>query len=149
LAQPNTLPFSKFVVQIDDGTGTFVAPCGFLKKAHKRTAQTSDTIVPDCDDPDAAAYLERNVVSLSHEVSGDGVMAEESDALWRVWWESGLSRNVRITYGQVGALNGGYYQGPAVLASLDDTVDRKSEGGRVQRSITIQNDGKWAWTANA
>jgi hypothetical protein len=151
MAKPTTLPFAAFIVKLGLGDGppeTFIAPCGFTKKSLKLSAQSSDTIVPDCDDPTLPAWIERNITSLSAEVSGSGVLSMGGLATWRTWFLSGLSKNVQVILNLPGASGGGYFQGPAILSDFPLDVDLKSEGGRTQMSVTLQNDGQWTWTDN-
>lgn len=147
MAQPTTLPFSKFKVLLGDGGApeTFNWPCGFIKNALKLSAQSSDTIVPDCDDPMAAAWTQRFVSALSGSITGNGVMAMESLSIWRQWFASGQSKNIRIVIDLPGAQGGGYWYGAAILTDFSADSDRKSEGGRTQQSVTIDNDGPWLW----
>lgn len=151
MAKPTTLSFSKFVVLLGNGAvpEVFAAPCGFTKNSLKLSMATSDTVVPDCDDPEAAAWTERFVSSLSGQVAGSGVLAMESLSIWRDWALSGQSQNIRILFNLPGANGGGYFQGAGILSDFSADVDRASEGGRVQISVTIDNDGEWTWTDNA
>jgi hypothetical protein len=65
MAKPTTLSFANFKVYLGDGASpeTFVAPCGFVQKALTLDATTSDTNVPDCDDPEAPAWTERGITA--------------------------------------------------------------------------------------
>ncbi len=150
MADPKTLPFGRMIVQIESapGSGQFVAPCGFLKKSFKQTSQTSDTVVPDCDDPDLPADLQRNVVSRSWEVQGSGVLAMENHQFWQTWKYNCDSRAVQVIMGGPGAAGGGIYQGNGLLSDFSIDSDRKSEGGRAQVSVTIQSDGAYSFTPN-
>ncbi|WP_204279469.1 phage tail tube protein, partial [Enterobacter asburiae] len=64
----------------------FSAPCGLNSRGFNRTAATNDTNNPDCTDPDAASWLERDVVSLSGSLSGAGVVADEDYDVWETWF---------------------------------------------------------------
>lgn len=140
---PNTISFGKVVVTIDDPTnpGNQIAPCGFLKKSLKLSSATSDTVVPDCDNPDAPAFIQRNIVSLSAEISGSGAMAGENTAQWMQFWMGGQSRQCVITYNVPGAQGGFTLSGLFLLSDWSLDADRKSEGGRTQQSVTLQSDG--------
>lgn len=151
MAKPRTLPFGNFKVYLGDGGGpeTFSVPCGFTKDSLKLASQTSSTVVPDCDDPDAAAWEEKAVSSLSAQVQGSGVLAMAALATWRAWFLSAASKNVRIMFDDTGANGGGYFQGAAILTDLSFDADRTANGGRTQISVTIDNDGEWTWVDNA
>lgn len=151
MAQPTTLPFADFVVQLGNGATpeVFSAPCGFIKTSLKHNSQSSDTVVPDCDDPGAPSFTQAAVYGLSIEVSGSGVLAMESVPTWRNWWLSGADKNVRIIFNLPGANNGGFYSCAALLTEFTADVDLKSEGARTQIAVTIKSDGAVTWTPNA
>jgi predicted secreted protein len=134
MAKASTLPFSQFLIKLGDGNvpETFRAPCGLNSRGFSRTAATNDTNVPDCDDPDAPSWLDRDVVSLSGSLSGSGVLADEDYDVWEAWLVSGTSKNVQIILGTRTWL------GAAILTKLDITGSR---GQRVQLSVTIDTDG--------
>lgn len=148
MTAPTTERFGKLIITIDRGDGTFVAPCGFTKKALKHSTTSSDTEVPDCDDPDLPANVERAVSALSYQVTGSGVLAAENLALWRAWFQAGESRAIKVEVDDTGANGGGFYTGNAILTDWSWDADRKSEGGRIQQSVQIDSDGGWTWTDN-
>lgn len=136
MAQATTLKFSQFLIKLGDGgspTETFTAPCGLNSRGFNRTAATNETNVPDCADPDAPSWLERDVVSLSGEMTGAGVVADEDFDTWNTWFESGLTKNIQVVLGTR------IWQGPAKLTNLNVTGER---GQRVTFNVTIQSDGE-------
>jgi predicted secreted protein len=135
MAQAETLRFSQFLVQLGDGADPeiFASPCGLNSRGFNRTAATNDTNVPDCDDPDAASWLERDVVSLSGQLSGSGVVANEDFDVWDEWFESGATKNVKITLGTR------VWIGPCKLTRLNLTGAR---GQRVTFDVTLDSDGE-------
>lgn len=141
MTQAKTTTFGKFLIELGDGvtpTEAFSAPCGMNTRGFKRTAATNTTNVPDCDDPDAPSYLETDVVSLAWSLSGAGVAASEDFGVWEAWWESGLSKNVRITRDK-GLPTEKKYIGPAKLTDLEYTGQR---GNRNTFTVAIAGDGK-------
>lgn len=142
MAQPTTLNFSAVVVYIgnNDSPGTFTAPCGFNQKSLTLDNETSDVTVPDCDSPEAAAWIQRAVTARSVTVNGSGVLATESYTLWQGWGAE--TRTVRVV------LTGlGYWEGDAILQSLGHSAALGSDGNKVQISANIVSTGEWAWTA--
>lgn len=134
----NTLKFSQFLIKVGNGatpTEIFASPCGANSRGFNRGAATNDTNVPDCDDPDAASWLERDIVSLSSELSFAGVVADEDFDTWDTWFESGASKNVQVTLGLR------TWQGPCKLTALNLTGER---GQRVTFTATLQSDGRFA-----
>ncbi|MGQ3674257.1 phage tail tube protein [Xanthobacter sp. TB0139] len=138
MAKPTTYRGSHLLVKISDGGDPeeFSAPCGLTTRGLSRTAETNSTSVPDCDDPDAPAWTEAEVGSQSWSVSGSGVLAAESVAVWDEWFASGEARNVQIDLGTGAA--GRRYTGRALLTSYEVTGER---GNKVQVSVTQTGDG--------
>lgn len=147
MAKPTTLGFANFKVYINTGNSpdTFSNPCGFTQKALTLTAASSETTVPDCDDPTAPAWLEREVSALSAQVTGQGVMALESLDAWRDWFETAEVRPVRVEFNATLANNGGYYEGNAILSSLNFNTALNQDGNKVQLGVTIDSAGEWIW----
>lgn len=152
MAAPQTTSFGKFLVELGDGaspTEAFTAPCGFTNKGFDLTAQSSDVTVPDCDNPEAPAWVQRGVTSFSAQITGSGVLALGSIDAWRTWFMSGAQKNVRVHINEVAANGGGYYQFPALLTSLGKSTQLGSDGNKVQQSVTIQSAGTVTWTPAA
>jgi hypothetical protein len=135
MTKPTTFRFGEMLIEVGDGASpeTFGAPCGLTTKAFNGAAQTQDTVVPDCDDPDAPAWNERAVTALSRDISGNGVLAKEFLETWDDWFSSGLSRNVHITIGQ------DQWRGAYVLNTFDITADL---GQKLKVNIAMQSDGQ-------
>ncbi len=148
MTKPTTVAFGKFYILVGDGESPemFEAPCGLTSKAFNQTASTQDTIVPDCDDPDAPAFTERAVDALSSEISGDGVLAKEAhDEVWQPWLFSALPRTVRIGLGSIPDVSlGGYYEGPYLLTQLNMSAER---GQKMRGAVTIVSAAEWEWVA--
>lgn len=148
MAKPTTVAFGEFFIVVGDGNSPeqFAAPCGLTSKSFNQTANTQDTTVPDCDDPDAPAYIERAVDSLSSEISGDGVLALEShNTVWQPWFASAAEKNVRIGLGAIPDVAvGGYYEGPFLLTALNMAADR---GQKMRGAVTLVSAGEWSYVA--
>lgn len=84
MAQPTTARPGKMRILLGDGASpeVFTAPCGLTTKALRVSKDLSDVVIPDCDDPDAPYWLARDVTSLSVEITGEGLLAAESEATW-------------------------------------------------------------------
>lgn len=138
MAQASTLRFSEFLVQLGDGgtPETYASPCGLNSREFNRTAATNDTNVPDCNDPDAASWLERDTVSLSSGLSGAGVVAAEDFASWNTWFESGASKNIKISLTGDASL---VWIGAYKLTALNVTGTR---GSRVTFTASMESDGE-------
>ena len=141
MAKPTTDSFSSFKVYLGDGADpeVFSAPCGFVSKSLSLDAASSDTLIPDCDNPEDPAWTESGITSKSATVQGNGVMAEESYETWRAWWDSGLDKTVRVEK------NLGYWEGPAICLNLTESVALGSDGNKIQLSVNIKNSSAWTW----
>ena len=148
MALPTTKSFGSFLVQVGNGGApeVFAAPCGFTEKAFTLSADTSDTNIPDCDNPDLPTWKGRDIVSQSAEVSGQGVMAAEAMPTWRAWFLSGAGRNLRILISGSGASGGGYWAGSFKLTALELGA---TLGEKVKCNVTAVSDGAVTWTASA
>ncbi len=135
MAKPVTLRFGQFIIAVGDGQSpeTFAAPCGLTSKGFNLSANTNEVNVPDCDDPDAPAWVERDVVSLQGEITGSGVMDEDYQATWYAWLESAATRNVRISAGDY------RYEGAFLLTAFNVTGNL---GDKVQVEVTLQSSGE-------
>lgn len=144
MAAPTTLPAGDFIIQLEtsEGSGVFTAPCGLTSKGFNQTASVQETIVPDCDDPDAAANVERAVDALSREISGSGVLAMASRSTWQTWYDSGLKKKCRVLLDTTLANSGGYWQGYFVLTQFNCGAER---GQKVRVEVTMQSDGAITW----
>lgn len=140
MAQPHTYTFGEMLIELGNGLDpeTFAAPCGLTTKSFNGQAATNDTNVPDCDDPDAPSWLERDVVSLSRDISGSGVLAEESLEIWDDWFTSALPKNCRISL--IDGVNGDrVWSGSYILSGFEITGNK---GEKVQVSVTMVSNGE-------
>lgn len=148
MAQAQTLPFSALKVLLESATtpGTFVAPCGLTERSFSQTKETNDTTVPDCEFEDRASYVDRDVVSRSASISGEGVIARQSIAIWQAAWESDEPINVRVERSGTAAQGGGYYLGAFHVTSFEQGATR---GERATISIEMQSTGAVTFTPAA
>lgn len=148
MTKPTTINASKLYISLGDGAATevFTAPCGLTTRGITFTKNLNDTTVPDCDDPDAPAWIERSVESFTGEVTGSGVLATEAYPTWRTRFLASVSGNVRIGLSVPLAQNGGWWAGKAHISSLAITGDL---GEKVQVAVTITSDGVWTWVPAA
>lgn len=139
MAAPTTAKFGKFRVLLGDSASPIVysAPCGFTSKSLTLTKNLQDINLPDCDDPDAPAWVGRDVQSLSAAINGEGVLAAESAPDWFAAYEDTDSVPVRIeieftaiTYVYTGFMH------------VSEMVLGAEQGGRVTSNISMQSDGE-------
>ena len=98
MAAPTTARFGKFKILLGDGADpeNYTAPCGFTSKSMQLTKNLTEVNLPDCDDPDAVAWVGRDAQSLSAQVSGEGVLNSESVDKWLAAFESVESIGVKV-----------------------------------------------------
>jgi predicted secreted protein len=144
MALATTVPFSKFKVLLGNGASpeVFTAPCGLTSNSIAFSKDTNSTVVPDCANPDAAGWVERDVVSNSAAITGGGVMATESLPTWWAAYNSGLAVNARLQV-DVAAPAGGYWSGAFHITRFEPAGTR---GNRASVAITMESDGAVTWT---
>lgn len=147
MAKPTTRKWTALSIWPGDGNSPedFASQvCGLTSKTFRIGSSTSDTEVPDCDDPDAKIWVERVTRAGTSSVAGAGVMAEETLPFWREWALSGEARNVRIPLALTAP---GYFFGQYVLTAFE--LVGTLEAGKVNVSVELQSDGPIAWAAGA
>lgn len=145
MAQPKTLKGSKVLIQLEGPVSTWTAPCALTTKGIVFTAETNDQNVPDCADPDLPTFTARVVATLSAAINGAGTLALESFDEWRLWFDSGLEKNIRFKLDAPSVDNGGWYQMSAVLNSFSIGANI---GELATVDVGIQSNGAWTWTPN-
>jgi predicted secreted protein len=144
MALATTVPFRLFKVLLGNGATpeVFTAPCGLTANAIAFSKDTNSTVVPDCTNPDAPAWVERDVVSNSAAISGSGVMATESLPTWWAAYDSGVSIHTRVQV-DLAAPSGGYWEGSFHVTRFEPGGTR---GNRVTVTIAMESDGDVNWT---
>src|SRR6266498_1564147 len=144
MAQPTTLRWTKLSIWPGNG-GTpelfTSAVCGLTTKTFALAGATTDQVVPDCDTPDNPAWIQRIVRSLSSQVGGSGLMANENWATWRDWCLGGLAKNVRIVVELPSSP--GYFYGSYLLTSFE--LSGTLNNGKIETTIQLQSDGQVSW----
>lgn len=117
-------------------------PCGLTTKGINFSSTTNEVDVPDCDNPDAPAWVERDTKSKSAQIQGSGILAMETSPLWWDWFKSGESRNIRVKIDEPGAINAGYWEGHGLLTGFNVSGEI---GAKVNVEVTIDSDGEFVW----
>lgn len=144
MTKPTVIAGTKLLILVGDGASpeVFAQPCGLTNNTFALTSATGSTVVPFCDDPEAAAWDSKEVTSLSAQVTGSGVMAVESFDIWNNWFLSGESKNAEIKLDNAAL---GMYEGPWILSSFKLTGTR---GQKVTVDITLDNADIISYVAN-
>lgn len=144
MARPKTLKGSKLLLLLGNGADpeVFAAPCGLNARGINFSKETSDSTVPDCDDPEKPSWQERSVVSLSGTISGSGILALEALPTWREFFFSTDPKTVRVKLDAPLADNGGYWEGLFHCTSFNINGPN---GEKIGVEIELQNDGEVLW----
>lgn len=140
MAKPTTASGSKLSVWLGDGASpeVFASPCGLTTRGINFSATSNDVTVPDCDDPDAPAWVERVVESLQAGVSGSGVLALEAQSTWEDFFFGGVAKNCRVVI-DWGAGGTRRYDGAFICTGFNITGAR---GSKIEVEIALQSDGE-------
>lgn len=115
---------------------TYVAPCGFTSKSFTLSKNLQEIDIPDCDDPDAVAWIGRDAQNLSATITGEGVAAAQSVPDWNAAFKSieSIPAKVEIEF-STGTLT---YTG---LFQVDNLAFGAEQAGRVTLNANMQSDG--------
>lgn len=140
MAQATVIGYSKFRILLGDGASpeVFTAPCGLNTRSLDRTKELNEVDIPDCDDEDAPAYVGREVKSLDWSIGGEGLLAAEAVEMWEEYYDSTVSKNVRIEQEFPSPVGTIIKQGRAHLSTFTVTGER---GSKVAVSIELVGDG--------
>ncbi len=143
MTQPTTARFGKLRILIGDSNSPiqYVAPCGFTSKSLTLSKNLTDVNLPDCDDPDAPAWVGRDVESLTASITGEGVMAAESVETWMTAFEDTDSVPVKVEI-ELPAITYTY----TGLMHVANVVFGAEQGGRITANVELQSDGELART---
>ncbi len=125
------------------GNLLYTAPCGLTSRNMSITTELSDSVIPDCDDVDAPAFIGRDVRSKSFSLSGDGILAVEALPVWRRYAEATIAWSVQAELTTATGLGGGFYTFNGHMASFEVSG---TLGEKIQISMEISADGAPIWT---
>ncbi|MBB4232076.1 phage tail tube protein [Rhizobium mongolense] len=146
MAKPTTARFGKFSVKLGNDADPIIyaAPCGFTSKSLQLTKDLTDVNIPDCDDPDAVAWVGRDAASLSAAITGEGVAAAESAETWLDAWENVDSVPVKVEI---------FFPAKTITWTgrmhVSELTIGAEQGGRVTMNVSLQSDGELVRTVSA
>lgn len=145
---PTTLPFAAITVMLESQVtpNTFNAPCGMKERSFTLTKETGETTVPDCDDEAAATWVERDAISRSAAIAGQGVVSRESLPQWRNAYALEGPIRVRVNFAGTNAQGGGFWLGSYHLTNLEYGA---TKGERCTISVEMQSTGPVVFTPAA
>lgn len=142
MARPTTYRGTLVAIYFEDSAnpGTFLKPCGLNNHSYQFTKNANEVTVPDCDDPELPAWVERETESLDFSASGEGVLAAEAIDAWWALFANTDSTLARMYVGSTtDIINGKYWEGKLHLNEFSITGNR---GERTQVSISVVSDGE-------
>lgn len=141
MAQAKTVRGVKLLVKIGDGGSpeTFTHNCSInAARSFELASQVNEFAVPDCDDPDLMAWLEREKISIGSTINGAGILNSDDIPFFSAYAISPDPKNVRCVVDVPGADGGGYWPGAFLLTTFGITGDR---GGKVEVNLAFQSTG--------
>jgi predicted secreted protein len=138
----------KLLLKVGDGASpeVFTAYCTInAARSISGTAATNDFNIPDCEDPDALAWISREKVSLSYSVAGAGILNTPDTELFTEFLADPDPRNCQIIVDVPAADGGVIFEGAFHLTEFQITGDR---GGKMEASIALVSDGEVTVTDN-
>jgi hypothetical protein len=145
MAQPKTFNGTKLLVQLGDAASpeVFAAPCMInAARGIAFDSTTNDQVVPDCDNPELAAWIERSIDGLTATITGSGVVDTAGLADFWDWYIGGVSKNIRVKVDVPAVDGGGYWSMAAVLQSFNVGGERKQNANF---DCNILSDGPVVW----
>ena len=146
MADPNTT--NNFLIHIGDGgdpTELFSWLCGAKARSVTLTNNTGEVETLDCTDPTGeVAAINRFMTSQDTSMSISGQIDKNALPTLRAWADDGNAKNVRIVFDESAANNGGYWQLPALLTSLE--IAQESAKDLTTFTAEISGAGRRAWT---
>ena len=140
--KPTTYVGSSVAIFLEDpaSPGTYLRPCGLNDHTATFTKEFETVNVPDCDDPELPAWVERGVSSLDFSASGNGVLAAEAVDAWWEAFNTTESINARIYVGKpTDTANGRYWEGKVHISNFEAGGAR---GGKASASVSLVSDGE-------
>ena len=142
MARPTSFVGSSVAIFLESSTtpGAFNRPCGLNSHTATFNKATTDVLIPDCDDPEAPAWMGRGVESLDFSAQGSGILAAEALDDWWAAFNTTESIRARIYIGKpTDLVNGRYWEGMVHVTSFEVTGER---GNRAQASVSVVSDGE-------
>lgn len=146
MARPTTFVGSSVAIFLESSTtpGTFTRPCGLNSHTATWTKNTTEVLIPDCDDPELPAWVARGVESLDFSANGSGILAAEALDDWWAAFNTTESILARIYVGKPSdTVNGRYWEGRVHVTSFEVSGER---GNKAQANVSVVSDGELVYS---
>lgn len=149
MAKPTTYKGSLVAIYLKDPADTtppftFLKPCGLNNHTVTFTKNAQEVNVPDCDDPEAPQWIERDVESLDFSASGEGILAAESVDAWWDYFNSTDAVLARIYIGAPTDTTDGYFWEGLVHVNNFEVVGQT--GTRATVTVGVVSSGEMTFT---
>lgn len=132
---------SKILIKFGDGNSpeVFTHYCSInAEREFALEANLNEDLAINCDDPDAPGWVDREVESLSGQITGAGQLNTPDWRILRRRMVAGEAINMQVVLDVSAADGGEIATGAFIISNLTKTGDR---GGKIQAAITLQSTG--------
>lgn len=146
MVAPTTYKGSSIALFIEDtaNPGTYIRPCGLNDHSFNFTKNLNEVNVPDCDDPDLPAWVERETESVDFSGSGSGILAAEAVDQWWAAFANTSSILGRAYIGKPDNItNGRFWAGNFHITGFEVTGQR---GQKALITTQFASDGELTFT---
>ena len=131
----------KLVLKVGNGMSpeAFTAFCTInAERGITFDSQTNDETIPDCDDPEALAFLVREKDGLSVSFTGGGMLHKNDVARMDAWWRSADPKNCQVILDDDEPDNVITWEGAFHLTQFELSGNRNE---KVSATMTLASDG--------
>lgn len=149
MAAPTTVRGSQLLIKIGDGGSpeAFAHPCTInADRGISFDAEMGENNIPDCDDPEAPAWVGREKRTKSATINGAGILSAADQDIFFDWFDSENGKNVKVYTDIAGASGGRVYTGLFHCSKFEITGNR---GEKALCNITLVSDGAVTKANNA
>ncbi len=148
MAEGNPVFFGMQALLIGNGADpeVFASWCGITQLTKTTNKEIGTVAMPDCSEPDAAAWLISYLISNQMAVTGSGTVTQESLKDFDEWDREGGYKNVRWYRNLSAGAGGGYYVGPALLSQWEESADIRAP---YTFNFGVTFSGKPTWVPTA
>lgn len=144
MALPDILRGTYIAIMMGNGAvpEVFTPVCGINTRNFTHQGNTTDVFTRDCADPESVPVRRIIVSGEQWDLSGGGQYNRAQAASIRAAML--VTQNYRFVIGEPAddVVDGGYYQGPAMLTQTQLTGNDDDMAGI---ELTIASDGRWTW----
>jgi len=113
------------------------------RESFEQSLETSDVVVPDCDDPLSVPAVKRKAISRSATITGAGFYEPDAAPAMRAFYEAATSGDVCFEI-QAPSPDPGWWVGKFLMNTFTTTGDQ-GPPGYITAEVSFQNDGPWVW----